>query len=353
MTRCLAAVLLFTAFFLPSPVAAHELNPAVVEKLTGQTVDKQEKSDPRGEERTFASFPEWYIVYSAQEYAEFAQSGGRPSQFPYFGATRQYWDATASAKEALGTTTLDSNTSTVLRVIGASFSVEYVIIGLYENTVGWASEWLNFLQPTVEDRYASEVAYAYGQFLTHTPWYAFPYGEKLRGLWSTFGWSSLTPRGVERRVALTLGYTLKGAYGFVLGKLSQSSLGSAELTTSFVTADISAEALESAKASVREVSGDGHITAEAQRYRAFTHVAEAISEKGGTFLTIEGHQKILLTVLAPTLGACLSGREVVFALPVLTQPHTRYGVVVPVSELSAVLRELTTCGLAAEHVYDY
>src|SRR5262245_39686929 len=44
----------------------------------------------RPEDQTFLRFPEWYIVYSADEYAAFIASR-RPSTFPYFESVRQFW----------------------------------------------------------------------------------------------------------------------------------------------------------------------------------------------------------------------------------------------------------------------
>src|SRR4051812_26592683 len=45
----------------------------------------------RDEQITFLRFPEWYIVYSAREYASFISASGTPSSFPYNEATAQYW----------------------------------------------------------------------------------------------------------------------------------------------------------------------------------------------------------------------------------------------------------------------
>lgn len=44
----------------------------------------------RPEGDTYLGFPEWYIVWSYQEKADF-QERQLPSGFPYFGAVRQYW----------------------------------------------------------------------------------------------------------------------------------------------------------------------------------------------------------------------------------------------------------------------
>ncbi|MBI2048516.1 MAG: hypothetical protein HYT30_01145 [Parcubacteria group bacterium] len=102
-----------------------------------------DRDDPRFEERTFATFPEWYIVYSAQEYADFVARGGLPSRFPYIGAIRQFWDSIRYMKANIASHPIDSESETVLNVIGWSFTVEYGLIGIYENTVGRLTEILH------------------------------------------------------------------------------------------------------------------------------------------------------------------------------------------------------------------
>src|SRR6201996_3530443 len=46
----------------------------------------------RPEDDTFLTYPEWYIVWSYQEKADFQQNH-LPSGFPFFGAVRQYWSS--------------------------------------------------------------------------------------------------------------------------------------------------------------------------------------------------------------------------------------------------------------------
>ena len=55
-----------------------------------QRVTADVKGYFRNESSTYLTLPEWYIVYSADEYASFVQSRA-PSRFPYFAAVGQYW----------------------------------------------------------------------------------------------------------------------------------------------------------------------------------------------------------------------------------------------------------------------
>ena len=51
----------------------------------------------RPEDETYLSYPEWYIVWSYQEKADF-QEKNLPSGFPFFGAVRQYWGSYAASR---------------------------------------------------------------------------------------------------------------------------------------------------------------------------------------------------------------------------------------------------------------
>ena len=311
------------------------------------------KEDPRDQVRTYVTFPEWYIVYSSQEYAAYVEKGASPNSFPYIEAIKQYWNAVHESL-AVSPVEIDSNTKAVLRFVGASFSFEYFVIGMYEDRVGKLTAFLRGLRPTAEDNYTNAVAKEYGDFLTHTPWYDFPYFQKLKGLWSTYSWSSITPRGIERRAAFTIGYALKGVYGFVIGKLSHASLGTAELETTFTVVNLSEDELRG----IPEVTNvgiieEGQLHATAPRYRTFTHVAEHIAELGGKFTSIQGHRHIMLTLINPDKPCELHAQER-FSLPVLTEEgYFRRAYDVDVRELTTVIRELDACGLTLEHVYDY
>ena len=104
----------------------------------------QHKKDPdehsRDEETTFLTLAEWYTVFSYQEYAEFI-SHNKPSSFPYFRAITQYWNSYCNGYTATkGNYNTNYGYHTMLVVIGTSFTVEYGLKGIYENTVGRITE---------------------------------------------------------------------------------------------------------------------------------------------------------------------------------------------------------------------
>ncbi|MES1167412.1 MAG: hypothetical protein ABUL68_05355, partial [Pseudomonadota bacterium] len=139
----------------------------------------------RDEDATYLTFPEWYLVFQPQEYAQHLATS-RPSRFPYFRAIAQMWGGYAQVYGiAQKHYRFNSGYNLMLVVICTSSTVEFGIKGLYENTVGRLSEWTAGGQPTSEDAFAAQVAREYGEFVPTRPWFEFPFGRKFAGLWST------------------------------------------------------------------------------------------------------------------------------------------------------------------------
>ena len=54
----------------------------------------------RGVEQTLLTFPEWFLVFSPHEYAEFI-AGNEPSRFPYYGHIGQFWQSYQAVFDAI------------------------------------------------------------------------------------------------------------------------------------------------------------------------------------------------------------------------------------------------------------
>ncbi len=347
---------------IPHQVLGHTLSPKAVSYFTNEELDLPDSheenvatnTDPRNFSRTLSTFPEWYIVYSAEEYSNFMANGGRPSQFPYFAAINQYWQSLEHIKNSLNGTEIDDESLSVLRVIGVSFTIEYGIIGTYEKTIGRIFELLNFNYKTNEDYTTDSIARNYSDSLLQTPWYDFSYSTAVTQLWQSWDWSSLSPRGIERRIIFTLGYHIKGAYAALLGKLAEANFGFVGSTTSFSTMAIDQTTLTSIPTIISVEATSTGINSLAPRYRAFTPVAVNIAKRGGNFIEIQGNSEIVLSFVALKNHGCKLPGRTVMELPILTQPeYSRYAQLVAVPELSATLRQLQSCGITLEHIYDY
>ena len=53
----------------------------------------------RGPEQTFLTVPEWFLVFSPEEYARFLRDNP-PSEFPFFGEIGQFWQSYHAVTEA-------------------------------------------------------------------------------------------------------------------------------------------------------------------------------------------------------------------------------------------------------------
>ena len=311
----------------------------------------------RDEERTYLTFPEWFIVYVSQDYGEFLE-GNRPSGFPYFAAVWDFWSSYCGVTR---TTTarypMNWGAHVVIYVIGISHSVEYFIKGVYENTIGRIFELLAFGARTQEEFYAQKVAADYGRFLNTTPWFEYPFAEKLGGLWreTTFTGDGVV-RKWERKIVLSIEYALKAAYGWVIKTATGAAyapppdsiaavIGPA--TEAFLTVDTRIEILER--------FGGGIYLVRLPRYDAFTEITRRWASRNVPFVEIAGNDEILITALMRE-GTRFSapGATRLFSMTVATRPgRLRQGFTVRVAELTNFLRAVSRADGEFEHAYDY
>ncbi len=118
----------------------------------------------RPESDTFLQHPEWYIVYSSEEYARHL-AGRRPSTFPYGVSIGQYWRTYEQATKEASAYPTNWGYQVMLWVIGISYSAELSLKALYEDTIGSIFEWTAGGQRTPEEDLAAEVAADYARFI--------------------------------------------------------------------------------------------------------------------------------------------------------------------------------------------
>src|SRR6185436_17953982 len=136
----------------------------------------------RRQNNTFFTFPEWYIVYSFEDFGRFLDRSSE-SQFNYLGHIFGFWRSFCTINQAVPPTGESlADVKTMIYVIGISYSTEYAIKGVYENSVGRVFEWIRGEKRTPQDVFARTVLQDYAAFLYTIPWYKFPFREKLDGL---------------------------------------------------------------------------------------------------------------------------------------------------------------------------
>jgi len=317
------------------------------------------KDYSRPEDDTYLGYPEWYIVWSYQEKADYQRSH-LPSGFPYFGAVRQYWQSYCCISRLMrGRYPFNGGEQVMLVVIGTSFSAEYILKGLYEKTIGRLSEWTSQGQPVAEDEYAYQVARQYADFVHIRPFYEFHFARHVAGLWKqTPLWGAHWLRKWERKSFLTLDYTIEAFYCWLIEKATHASYGY-EPADTFAWIDKTNESIFEQlprMKKVRQVGPEAFIV-DIPRYQEFTGIAEALAARNVEFVEIAGNSQITLSVLA-TSGWKYDGSNarLLFDSPILTEPGRERAVLgCDVSSLSGVLTTLAAekASVTVEHVYDY
>jgi hypothetical protein len=311
----------------------------------------------RPESKTYLTLPEWYIVYSTDEYASFIAKDSS-SDFPYFRAVGQFWQSYVDVcHEIRGRYPFNGDSQFTLAFIGLSFTAENMLKGAYEGTIGRLTDWISSDTPTEEEVYAARVAEEYGQFMHEIPWYFFPFRETLQGLWNdTSLWGPDPIRKWERKLALTIEYGGKLLYSSFTNLGAQATYGGADVEKIYaVTEGISEEMLSTDLEVVEEIDGQRQLI-RITRFEYFSDTVPGLLERGVRFEEIAGNREILFTLLGPqNADYNFEYGDYLFDLPILTQPgQTRAAVKVRVADLAQFFEELKTRqNLQFEHMYDY
>jgi hypothetical protein len=314
----------------------------------------------RGEEQTFLTYPEWFLVHSPAEYAAYVQTHA-PTDFPFWGHIAQLWRSYAAVTRETRRDTFNAGYHVMICVIAGSTTVEYALRSAYETVIGRLTALTLQHGLTDEDRYGARIAQDYVDFIRVQPWYEYDFAKALRGLWkSTSLWGADPLRKWERKYALTTEYGVKAAYGWLIRKATKASYDE-PLPVTAVAVDrlppAAAAALPELKPLLQMADGPALVTV--PRYAAFKVHAVALAKAGATFREIAGNgadARILVTLLVPADWSprALPGR-VLFEDPILTRPgRKRVAWVTRVGDLARALNEMAAApGAEIEHVYDY
>lgn len=309
----------------------------------------------RPESKTYLTLPEWYIVYSTDEYGAFLQNN-RAGEFPHFKAVGQYWQSYVDVcREIQGRYPFNGDSQFTLAFIGISFTAENMLKGAYEGTVGRFTEWVSSDTPTEEEVFAAQVAEEYGAFMHMTPWYFFPFKEKLQELWQLSLWGPDPLRKWERKLALTMEYGGKVLYAGFTNLGAQATYGGADVEKVYAVTSGVTDPMLSPDLEIVEQSGDLQL-ARITRFEVFSAIVPAITADGAQLVEVAGNDEMLFTLIgSPDADYNFEHGTYLFDLPILTQPElTRVAVKVPVADIGAFLQELKDrSDIKFEHMYDY
>ena len=337
--------------------AANDLGSPPTDAKT-QHVTKNISNYVRAEDATYLTLPEWYVVYSTDEYATFIAKNP-PSQFPYFQAAGQFWESWYDVcKVTRGRYPLNGGYQFALVVIGINFTTENVIRGAYELTAGRFTEWISTSELTEEDAYARQVAKEYGDFIHMIPWYDFPFSDRLRTLWTgTSLWGRNPIRKWERKLSLSTDYGMKAFYGWVIAKGATVVYGGPDDLKIYAVVEGVNDGMLAREPEIKVVQkiNEQQSLVALTRFEVFTQIVPGLTQNGLRFIEIAGNDEILVTVFAPkNQNHIFEHAEYLFDLPVLTQPElTRVALKVKVRDLHLLLQELKDKNSRLEHIYDY
>ena len=331
-----------------------DASPAAAPSQSLPAID--EKGYRRKLDDSYFTFPEWYIVYSFEDFGRFLDKANE-SQFDYLGHILGFWKSFCTINRALPPAKESrSEVKTMIYIIGISYSAEYAVKGLYENTVGRLFEWIRGDKRTPQDDFARATLQDYAAFLYTVPWFKYPFREKLDGLMAITTPTPSIARTWERGFALGAEYFVKIGYASLIQKLLDASGDDTPRDIMFVTATLPADTLvkESRIKSIRALTPEWQLV-QTPRYKDFTEILRGLLDKGIGIAEIAGNREIFITVIAPD-AAMLDVKDTteLFSLKLDAKPgFRRAGLKAKIDRLVEINRNLNAKGASIEHFYDY
>ena len=311
----------------------------------------------KGEEQTFLTVPEWYLVFNPNEYADFLASGNNPSAFPFWRSIDEYWTLYDRVNAvSAGLYPENSEYQTMLWVIGVSTTAEFIAKGAYENTIGRLTRW-TASEDTPEDLLIQEAHAAYGELIYYEPWYVFPFADYVGRIWSDtpfFGPNFI--RKLERKLMFTGEFAFKALYAKAIGYASQSAYGPSEGTvTMHVVGDAESITATDTRLGVLRDFGDGELVISAPRWGGFTEIVPRLADAGVRFVEINGNDEIVFTTVeAESSKAVPEHSRLLFDSMVISPAGRKRSVyVVRIEHLSDALGSLAANDIELEHLFDF
>jgi len=362
LRRILAVVVVLIALAVLVPLAYIEgaCSPASNAPAAAAPAQALPAIDEQGYRRkldnTYFTFPEWYIVYSFEDFGRFLDSSSE-SHFNYLGHILGFWRSFCTINRAMPPAAESrSEVKTMIYVIGISYSAEYAVKGLYENTIGRVFEWIRGEKRTPQDDYARAVLQDYAAFLYTVPWFKYPFREKLDGLMAITTPTQSIPRTWERGFALGAEYFVKIGYASLIQKALDASGDDEPRDIMFVVATLPPDvtAKEPRIKPIRALTPQWQLV-QTPRYKDFTEILLGLLDKGIGVSEIAGNREIFITVIAPK-AAKLDVKDTteLFSLDLDAKPgFRRAGLKASIERLVDINRDLKTKGASIEHFYDY
>jgi FAD/FMN-containing dehydrogenase len=310
----------------------------------------------RGEEQTFLTIPEWYLVFNPVEYANYLTTDKAPSDFPFWESISEYWRLYDRVKKVTeGVYPENSEYITMLRVIGISTTVEYMYKGLYEKSIGAFTAWAANGELTPEDKIIAQAQLAYSKLIYDEAWYKFYFFPWVKKIWSdTDFFGKNFTRKLERKLFFSAEFTIKTGYAKLIGYAAKSSY---EQSDGFIymTAKRSVESTGDIHLPAKklEQKGESYLLA-VPRWGLFTKTLSELVQQGFEFQDISGNTRIVLSYIGSGKLDTLRDAKLLFASPLVSnKQQERVYIYSAVNNLKNAMQEMQMKGFSLEHIYDY
>lgn len=352
----ISVTLAVAIFFLkkrnPTTIAAGEGLVIKKEWLVSNKSTQTPAKDIRPADQTFLTYPEWYLVFSPEEQADYFKTH-TATTFPFMNHTAQIWQGyKVVSNQIKDNFPYNGGYNFMIWVIGSSATVEYSIKAWYETIIGRLTDTKQVV--TDEDRFNAKFTQDYVDFIKDKPWYEFDFSSRLSTLWSStsfFGNNFL--RKLERKYILTSELLVKAGYGKLIKLGTQTVYDEALPVTTVVVDSLPAN---TTGLNIAKQFPDKSALLYLPRYDKFNPAICALAKAGCSFKEIAGNTSaILVTILVPAgYDASFQNTQTVFTQPVASNPSVkRVAIATPVHNLNKLLVQLANGNVNIEHVFDY
>ncbi len=313
------------------------------------------KEDLRPADQTFLTYPEWFLVHSPKEEADYLEQN-TSTTFPFIGHLEQLWRSYELVyKQIKNHFEFNTGYHVMIMVISVSTTVEYGLKSLYEKCIGRLTLPEKNIR-VAEDELNAKFTRDYVNFILQVPWYEYDFLKQFQILWTEtpiFGTNFF--RKIERRYFLTTELLVKAFYGYLIKLGTKSAYETPLLNSVVITSSVPEFPNEKVKV-LKKLDNEKYVLS-LPRYAEFNIALNELSKDLYSFKEITGNNSaILLTVLIQKDLSLPEDKnyKLIFSQPILTKKELkRVAVCVLVKDLSLVLRKFQEQDVFIEHIYDF
>ncbi|MDP1609093.1 MAG: methyltransferase domain-containing protein [Chlamydiales bacterium] len=318
--------------------------PANIEEL--QIASRYRKDCVRPADGTRATWIEWGNVRYAKQFAEFIQTRHWYA-FDYIGHLKQHWQyfthylKGARKDLSLGQIVFSDNFAMNVFILASMIfqcgsrqlaSLPSMLVARLTH----GAQWREASDLTALEKYEAQIEQEYSEFIDHTPFYAFPYVSKIKGLWTTI-WNAKESKWTKCTSAIsaassTLSLLAKAAICAPIQKMYMQEGQCIEPDRVAVLIDDPLDRFSAEEGKVIYQTEDKFKLLSVPRYRPFTEICKEICSSGRvvTYLEIGSQPKVTVDVMYKSNEATYSPPEensakLLYEMDRLQDPeHRRY-----------------------------